>query len=332
MSIFVGIPCIGFDDELIRTVRSVLKTAYNQNDVHIGVVIIGEDRLYQDFIENFKDNKNIKVKFYNYENNIGIGKARTLVKNLYDNEDYYLQIDSHSRMSNNWDEYLVKKYKEAQKLTNNKKTILTGTPAHFKYKQVRHLVYTEDYHVKYLGLNMWNEPRFLKIKKFINWGHTTPRAISQELDTLVKETGFAPAAKVCAAFIFGNKYFVENSGLSEDALFWEEEISQSINLIDDGFTLVYPGEHPVIYHLYKDDIVGNIGNRPNLFDIFSFFDITADQVSDMLEEKFNAFMEDPNNQNKIKKFEEYNKIKFGEVIHDLHTYPNDYINLGYLPL
>lgn len=332
MSIFVGIPCIGPDDELLRTVRSVIKTADNSNDITIGVVIIGDEKLYSDFNENFSSYKNIKVKYYPYENHIGIGIARSLVLDLYNNEDYIFQTDSHIRLAKSWDTYLVNKFLGAQKHVNNQKVILTGTPGHFKYKQLRHLVFTEDYYVKYLGVNMWNEPLFLKIKKFLNWGHTTPRAISVKLNEIVQTTGFAPAAKVCAAFIFSNKFFAENTGLSKDVLFWEEEISQSINLIDNGFTLVYPSEYPVIYHLYKNDVIGSIGNRPNLFDIFNLFEITADQVSEMLEEKFNAFMENPDNQNKIKTFEEYNQIKFGEKIHDLHTYPKDYINIGYLPL
>jgi hypothetical protein len=51
--------------------------------------------------------------------------ARNLTQQLYDNEEYTLQIDSHMRFAPNWDDEMIKMIKQLQK-KGHEKPLLTG--------------------------------------------------------------------------------------------------------------------------------------------------------------------------------------------------------------
>ena len=335
MSIYVAITCLGWDDELLRTVRSCIKTAENQEDLYFGVAIIGEQKLYDDFASNFSDNPNVKFQFFPYEEqNIGVGIGRHLAMSFYKDQDYVLQIDSHSRMYKGWDKYLIDKFKEAQELSNNKKVILTGTPAHYAYREFEPNRFTEVYNNQFLGYSFWIKRTMSINKRFITWSHSIPSHLSEDLSAVVRVTGFSPAPKICAAFIFSNQYFAKNRHLDTNIKFWEEEIVQTIELIDNGFTIIYPGEHPVISHLYKNDIneESQIGKRHNLFDVYRLLGKTEDDLAKETSLYFDNYLDDENNKYKIDFFEKYNEISYEDQIFDEHTYPKKYANIGFLPL
>ena len=60
--------------------------------------------------------KPIRCNKLYYKSANGAGYARNIIqKQLYKNEDYFIQIDSHSRFSNKWDILAIEQFKLAIK-------------------------------------------------------------------------------------------------------------------------------------------------------------------------------------------------------------------------
>jgi len=333
MSVYVAIACLGIDEELSKTIKSCISQAENPDDIIVGVSMIGEFEFYNNIKNIFINNKNVKIIFNEYDGNIGIGKGRKLALSQYNNEDYVMQIDAHSRMANLWDRYLIDKFNAAKTMVNNKKIILTGTPARYYYDRNEDGTFTEKFFEQYLGVNMWREKEYYKMQIIPTWGHTDPLFISPDVKNLIKTTGFAPAAKVCAAFIFSDKLFTINTFLEEDNVFWEEEIFQSIEFLDNGFTLLFPGPHPVINHLYTGDIeYPPLGDRDNIYTVYPKIGKDINVLDNKIKENYLKYMNDPKNRKKIRFFEKYNKFSFKQVIHNLQTHPLSYANINKNPL
>ena len=67
------------------------------------------------------------------------------------------------------------------------------------------------------------------------------------------ERKFLPSIKFNANFAFGDMGFAKNTCISEDIVFFEEEIIQTIELMKRGYSLVYPNvESATIRHFYAD--------------------------------------------------------------------------------
>lgn len=325
MSIFISIPCFGDDTELIPTIHSCIKNAKNPNEIFIGTSIIGEKEYYDKVIAEFKNNKNIQISFHDYENHVGTGIGKKLPMNFYNNQDYVLQIDSHSRLIKNWDDYLIKKYEYSLNKLGNNKIILTGTPAHYTYEKNDKGEYKEIFFKQVLGYNYWfDKSTWVCDGKFPLFGHAYPWEVSKELGFKLSRDGILPATKVCGAFIFGNSSFAKNRCLDENILFYDEEISQTSELLHNGFTLVYPGSFPVVSHLHTQDIVDNIGARKNLSYIQEKYgrDMIKENTENIIK-----LLNDEEKQKKLKKFQEYANFYFDDPNPNYCAFPNDYANI-----
>jgi hypothetical protein len=67
--------------------------------------------------------------------------------------------------------------------------------------------------------------------------------------------------KISGAIIFSDKFFADNIYMNKKYLIFEEETIQSSELIGNGFSLIYPGLHCPILHLYGADIKNGKGKR-----------------------------------------------------------------------
>jgi hypothetical protein len=325
MSIFVSIPCFGDDTELIPTIKSCIKNAKNPDEVFFGTSIIGDEEYYRKVLEEFKENKNVKISFYDYENHVGTGIGKKLPMNFYNKEDYMLQIDSHSRLIKDWDEYLINKHKYAVDKLGNNKLVLTGTPAHYTYKKNDQGEYEEIFFRQVLGYNVWfDKSTWVCDGKFPLFGHAYPSEVSEDLVVRLSKDGILPATKVSGAFIFGNTLFAENRCLDENILFYDEEISQTSELLHNGYTLVYPGELPVVSHLHTQDIVDGLGARKNLMYIQEKYgrDIIKENNENIL-----RLLTEKDKKEKIRKFQEYANFYFEDTSYNYRAFPSSYANI-----
>lgn len=329
-SIYISICCLGIDQELEHTINSAFNNSRNPSRVYFGISIIGNKDFF-DYITNrtSRHSENIKIQHFDLEGNFGIGRGRVLANNHYNNQDYILQIDAHSRFAPDWDINLIDSFKKALGLTNNPKTILTGCPGPYYYENHND---NAAYPIKvnrYMGYPVWqnNEYMLEEHKAIPKWEKVSIFETNKNLVKLFQENGFAPSPKISAAFIFSNSEFIKNQGIDQKHLFWEEEILQSIELINSGFTLLHLSTFEPIYHLYGKDIINGKGRRDTFEDLFDQNIITKIYFIETIKNNFSEYLSNPDNEYKIKRFEEYAKINLSSGLIENDPFPDTYINL-----
>jgi hypothetical protein len=240
MSIFISIPTLE-DPEIYNTIASAMKNAAHPESISIGVACLTSKPFYQQLLY-FTRLPNVIIDRYDFEENKGVGRGRTLARNRYDGQDHILQVDSHTHFMPAWDTELVGLWNDSVIVTSNPKTLLTGYLG--RYRIVDGERFVDDGILKYSPFR--NNP-------------AVPRGIAAWEDVPLEEFPdtysqlFYPSNKVSAGFIFSDKHFADFSGLNENALFYDEEITQSIELISHGFSLVFPNTSIPLRHLYYSD-------------------------------------------------------------------------------
>jgi hypothetical protein len=83
-----------------------------------------------DDLTEYENDDRFRILNIPHEESTGVCWARNQVQQLYKNEEYTLQIDSHMRFEKNWDETLINMIKELQE-KGYKKPLLTGYVSSF---------------------------------------------------------------------------------------------------------------------------------------------------------------------------------------------------------
>ena len=99
------------DFDVINTIIDCFDKANNPNDVFVGLCLQDTEQEQEriiNLIEKEKFHLNVRFIKINAEEAQGCGWARNLImKNLYNNEDYFLCVDSHSRFLIEWDDEYI---------------------------------------------------------------------------------------------------------------------------------------------------------------------------------------------------------------------------------
>lgn len=330
-TIYVSVCCLGIDTELETTIESCFAEADTPEYVYMGVAMIGNKDFYEKINKKYKDNKNITIKFFELsESTKGVGNGRHLARSLYDDQDYFFQIDSHTYFTTFWDKNLIDSFKKSQILVNNKKVILSGYLD--SYTKVNNNGKIEVHYGLELLYTKWIPNEFIVLNRTIPcWESKIPKKVSKKLYRKIKKTGFAPASKITAMFIFGDKEFANNLCLDKNFLFWEEEIIQSIELIANGFTLVFPGKISPGNHYYFRQQTKDFGYRDTIALLFNDEE-RLNSFSLKMEENFLNYIKDENNKEKIKIYEKYAGINLLTGAKNNKVYSKKYANVGYEPV
>jgi len=309
MTIYVAVPCIE-DEELEYTIADLLNNSDYPEEITIGVACMTSMEFYLDIVEKFKKNSNVIVKHYEWSLNKGVGRGRKNAFSSYTDQDYILQIDSHTLLKNGWDTWMINLHKEAVEETKTNKTILTSyLPG-----------YTNDGVSRYLDHDNLSYPAFYNEKlpqyNFPGWFETQIRHFPKDKQRAEK---FLPSVKFNAHFAFGNKEFSLYNGL-EDFLFYEEEIIQSINLIDKGFALVFPNVKAMLGHMYVDSQT-TVTKRRSMIEYSK--EKPEDYINQTGENYFN-FINDPLNKEKCDKYQKYANMNLRSGPRKLYYIPEKY--------
>ena len=321
MSIYVSI-CSLEDNELKGTINDIFSNSQNSQDIYLGLSITASKEFYDDIYETYKNfigpvggDKPISIKYFEpTEENLGIGNGRNNAASMYNNQDYFLQIDAHTMLDPGWDTQLIQLHKEAVEHTKNNKTILTGycTP---------YLI--NDYGKRKYVRAVFNYPYFYWSDDFKPKKHNLPitqdKPLSQFPGDNLYFDKFMPCIKFNANFAFGNKEFAKNINLPIETVFWVEEIIQTINLLADGFALVFPNTEAKIFHFYLQNKDNEYGERLSL-DKF----ITMSKTSKNGLANYIKYITNPDNMDKIKKWINYSQYDlFGHPKKHMYI-PKDY--------
>jgi hypothetical protein len=240
-NIFVSIATYR-DDLCIRTINDLYLKAKFPNNIYLGICQQNNNEIDMDCINNnshiikkYKDNiRIIRIPYYDAKGPI---YARYLCSSLIDfnNEKYYLQIDSHSCFIKNWDIILINMIKEIIDKGLSKKPIISYYPKDILVKDNKELdninivpiIYNLDFNknkkIFTLGTAIYTNTKGKYIKTQCATG-----GMIFSYSSLLKEVPFDPTL---------------------DYLFIGEEILNSIKFFTYGYDIFSPKIN-VIYHVY----------------------------------------------------------------------------------
>jgi len=129
MKIFIQIASYR-DPELVKTIKSAIENAKKPKNLVFGIARQFHPEDGFDNLSEYSDDKRFRVLNIPYLESKGACWARNLIQQLYDGEEYTLQIDSHMRFAPNWDDEMIKMVKQLQK-KGYPKPLLTGYVSSF---------------------------------------------------------------------------------------------------------------------------------------------------------------------------------------------------------
>lgn len=118
------------DPQLRHTIADMIKNAKRPEKLVIGVARQFNEEDGFDDLSDYQDDERFRILNIPYNEAEGVCWARNLVQQLYQDEQYTLQIDSHMRFAPNWDEEMINMIKQLQK-KGHKKPLLTGYVSSF---------------------------------------------------------------------------------------------------------------------------------------------------------------------------------------------------------
>ena len=115
------------DPELIPTLKDCLSKAKKPKRLRFGICWQHDET---ENLDEFLNDKRFKIIKVPYALAKGACWARNLIQDLYNNETYYLQLDSHHRFIEGWDDVLIKMLKGLKKDGHQKPLLTTYLPGY----------------------------------------------------------------------------------------------------------------------------------------------------------------------------------------------------------
>jgi glycosyltransferase involved in cell wall biosynthesis len=224
MTIFVSVASYR-DEDLTKTVSSLFIAADHPENLRFGIVNQQAKGKFDDFSW-LTDQA--KVKNIPYQDAKGAGYARKLAMELYDGEDFFLQIDSHMRFAKGWDTRLIDMYDWCVNDAGTDRIILSQFAAPF-------IIYTDGSEFAPKGdPDFWDEPSWTSVVN--TWAATW--AGNRE-----RITDFSHPVKthtVLGAWLFSHGNFVRHIPYDERISFMGEELCIAVRAYTRDYALYAP--------------------------------------------------------------------------------------------
>lgn len=220
------------DPELLPTIKDCLATANNPDDLVFGIAWQHAKEDKWDNLKKYKKDKRFRILDIDHTESKGVCWARNKIQTLYDNEDFYLQLDSHHRFVKGWDTKLIDILNYLRCTGYNKPLISAYLPSYFPNNDPAGRI---------------DEVWMLNIDRFLPEGAVFLRP--QGLDGW-REMKEPPKSRfVSAHFIFTLGCFVKEVPYDPNLYFHGEETSLAVRAYTHGYDLFNP--HRVyIWHEY----------------------------------------------------------------------------------
>ena len=211
------------DPLLLSTIQDCLDKALHPENLTFGIC-------YQDdnFFKNYDTDSRFQIKKIPYKESKGACWARSITNEMYQGEEFTLQIDSHMRFVKNWDVEILKIWLDL----NDPKAVLTSYPPEFLPEQKQ---------------EEWKQrPHTIHVYSFKD-NHTQQRPYTPK--EWEKRTTPYKAVHVAAGFIFAAGSFVKDIPYDPDFYFSGEETALAVRSFTHGYNLYHP--HKIIlWHYY----------------------------------------------------------------------------------
>lgn len=216
------------DFELGKTMYDALYKSSKFHEIHFGV----HNCYYKEKEMYIPQYPNLKLVESLAPENIGVGISRSIANSLYDGQDYYLQIDTHTRFEYNWDDSLIKLIEEYKEL-GFEKPLISMYPGTWKYND--------------------------NLKEVIEWSVETTSTAFKDKPEMFEETmipnqvavppeNWIYQKAIAGGFVFTTGDYAE-LGVNEKIMFYGEEIIAAARAFTHGYDLLIPDKH-YLYHLY----------------------------------------------------------------------------------
>lgn len=287
------------DTETTVSLKNIFESADFAQRIFVGVSCMSKNKKFIKSIESLKSKYSISTKYFTpHANILGTGFGRFNAMSMYSNQDYFLQVDSHTNFEKGWDTYLINLFEDAVKEVGNEKIVLTAYLGRYGYLPERKAIQAATRYPYY-------NPGELFDNFYPSWMDAVIVHLPEK---------FYPCVKFNGNFAFGNKNFANNTGVVKEAQFFDEELLQSINLIGNGFSMVFPNiEEFPLTHLYHNDINDFGGERKNMSSYVK--KNVMNQITNHKKMLYYLFLEDEKNLESVKSYQEYAKInmKLGAI-------------------
>lgn len=228
-TIFVSIASYR-DPELLKTLKDCLDKAKYPETLRFGIAWQHSQDDKWDTLNEYKDDPRFKIIDINYKDAQGVCWARNQIQNIWDNETYYLQLDSHHRFTKDWDNTLVKMLKSLQKKGHKKPLITAYLPSYDPSNESK----LEDVWTLEFDRYMPQGPIFIKPHNHPNW-----RELNEPY----------PARFLSGHFIFTLGKWADEVKYDPQLYFHGEESSLAARSYTWGYDLFHP-HLPIIWHEY----------------------------------------------------------------------------------
>lgn len=224
------------DPELPLTIQDCVNKAKNPESLRFAICLQHD---YKDIslIDNLP--YNISVKKYHYTESKGVGWARQITQTMYNDEEYVLQVDSHTRFIKNWDEIAITELNKFDKAILSFSPPLyfrdNGQDTEFRYiNQLDRMVvpraqsFVGDWWVYYGGFDYETNTNFKNIKVAFSFG----------------------------GFVFSKGQFIKDVPHDPMLYYWGEEQSMYLRAFTNGYDIYTPSQIVAWHraHTHEDNV------------------------------------------------------------------------------
>jgi hypothetical protein len=220
------------DPQLLPTLKDMLDKADHPENLRIGICWQHSPDDKWDNLDEYINDKRFRIIDINYRESKGVCWARNSVQQVYDGEEYTMQLDSHHRFVDHWDTELIDMLTKLQE-KGYKKPLLTGYIPSFDPDN--------DPQARVM------EPWKMNFDRFIPEGAVF--FLPASFDTWDSKEEPLPARFYSAHFCFTVGEFAKEVQHDPDYYFHGEEISIAVRAYTHGYDLFHP--HKVVcWHEY----------------------------------------------------------------------------------
>jgi len=220
------------DPQLLPTLRDCIDKAKYPENLRFGIAWQHSDEDAWDNLDEYKEDPRFLIIDIPYKDSKGVCWARNQVQQLYDNEKYTLQLDSHHRFVQDWDKTLIDMI-EGLQAEGHKKPLLTA--------------YIPSFDPDNDPAARVQEPWKMNFDRFIPEGAVF--FLPASFDPWDDKTKPLPARFYSAHFCFTLGEFSKEVQHDPDYYFHGEEISIAARAYTWGYDLFHPNK-VVVWHEY----------------------------------------------------------------------------------
>lgn len=237
MSIYVSIASYE-DPGLLKTIQNCLNNAKYPDEIVFGLAL-----MYKTLPDLSKIKNKKIIHLYDSDERPGLVNIRNKLKEAFLDEDYFLQIDSHTNFINNWDVELINDLKNIQSKFGKNSLIS---------KRVNpHVGNMEDV-----------DPEFMTNKGVWSYNKKFEHPINSLEYIDVNYDGdneeYTKTMYACCHFLFADKYFIKNVRFDDVSEFIREEVFLSFLIYIQGFDI------------YQNNYISHIGHDPFDYNMFLY--------------------------------------------------------------